>query len=52
MMNLIFPDAQPWDNLLFAIAVVIVVLIRHTMFKKGAGVTEVLMPEETLVPEN
>jgi membrane protease YdiL (CAAX protease family) len=46
MMNPIFPDAQPWDNLLFGIAaVVIVILNRHTMFKKGAGVTEVLMPE-------
>ena len=46
MMNPIFPDAQPWDNLLFAIAaVVIVVLNRRTMFKRGSGVTEVLMPE-------
>ena len=46
MMNPIFPDAQPWDNLLFAIAaVVIVILNRRTMFKKGSGVTEVLMPE-------
>jgi len=46
MMNPIFPDAQPWDNLIFAIAaVVIVVLNRRTMFKKGTGVTEVLMPE-------
>ena len=45
VMNPIFPDTQPWDNLLFGIvAVVIVVLNRHTMFKKGAGVTEVLMP--------
>jgi len=45
MMNPIIPDAQPWENLLFAIAaVVIVVLNRRTMFKKGAGVTEVLMP--------
>lgn len=33
-------------------AAVIVVLNRHTMFKKGAGVTEVLMPEESTVPEN
>ena len=50
MMNPIWPDAQPWDNLLFAIAaVIIVVLNRHTMFKKGTGVTEVLMPEETPV---
>jgi membrane protease YdiL (CAAX protease family) len=45
MMNPIFPDAQPWDNLLIALAaVVIVVLNRRTMFKKGTGVTEVLMP--------
>jgi hypothetical protein len=48
MMNPIFPDAQPWDNLLFAIAAVfIVVLNRRTMFKKGAGVTDVLMPEQS-----
>jgi len=47
IMNPIFPDAQPWDNLLFALAaVVIVALNRHTMFKKGAGVTDVLMPEQ------
>jgi membrane protease YdiL (CAAX protease family) len=46
MMNPIIPDAQPWENLLFALAaVVIVVLNRRTMFKKGAGVTEVLMPK-------
>jgi len=53
MMNPIFPDSQPWDSLIFALAaVVIVVLNRRTMFKKGAGVTEVLMPGETPVPEN
>ena len=47
MMNPIFPDGQPWDNLLFAIAAVVIVVInRRTMFKKGAGVTEVLMPEQ------
>jgi hypothetical protein len=46
MMNPIIPDAQPWENILFGIAaVVIVILNRRTMFKKGAGVTEVLMPE-------
>jgi hypothetical protein len=45
MMNPIFPDGQPWDNLLFVLtAVVVVILNRHTMFKKGAGVTDVLMP--------
>jgi len=46
MMNPIIPDGQPWENYLFAIvAVVIVILNRHTMFKKGSGITEVLMPE-------
>ncbi|MCK4899911.1 MAG: hypothetical protein KAS38_14120, partial [Anaerolineales bacterium] len=53
MMNPIFPDTQPWDNLLFAIAAVVIVFLnRHTMFKKGTGVTDVLMPEETPVPAN
>ena len=56
LMNPIFPDTQPWDNLLFGIAaVVIVVLNRHKMFKKGTGVTDVLMPGhegETTFEEN
>jgi hypothetical protein len=48
MMNPIFPDGQPWDSLVFALAaVVIVILNRRTMFKKGSGFTEVLYPEET-----
>jgi membrane protease YdiL (CAAX protease family) len=46
MMNPIFPDAQPWDSVLFIIAAVIIVwLNRHQMFQKGSGVTGVLMPE-------
>jgi hypothetical protein len=46
VMNPIFPDAQPWDSFFVAIAaVVIVILNRRTMFKKGTGVTDVLMPE-------
>lgn len=45
MMNPIFPDAQPWDSLLIALtAIVVVFLNRRTMFTKGAGVTDVLMP--------
>jgi uncharacterized protein len=45
MMNPIWPDAQPFDNLLWvAAAIVIVWLNRHTMFRRGDGVTEVLMP--------
>jgi hypothetical protein len=47
MMNPIFPDAQPWDNLLFGIVAVIIVLLnRRTMFQRGSGVTDVLMPEQ------
>lgn len=43
----VWPDAQPWDTLFFVIAAaVIVVLNRKTMFQKGSGVTEVLMPED------
>jgi membrane protease YdiL (CAAX protease family) len=46
IMNPIIPDSQPWDSLVFGLAaVVIVVLNRRTMFTKGTGVTEVLMPE-------
>jgi uncharacterized protein len=45
MMNPIWPDAQPFDNLLWvAVAIVVVWLNRHTMFRRGGGVTEVLMP--------
>jgi uncharacterized protein len=46
MMNPLWPDAQPWDNLLFIITAVIVVwLNRHTMFQHGSGVTDILMSE-------
>jgi membrane protease YdiL (CAAX protease family) len=48
MMNPVFPDAQPWDTLMFAIAaVVIVVLNRRKMFRRGEGVTDVLMLENS-----
>jgi len=53
MMNPIFPDAQPWDNILWiAVAVIVVWVNRSTMFKKGSGVTEVLMPEDNAVLES
>ncbi|MBN1318432.1 MAG: CPBP family intramembrane metalloprotease [Anaerolineales bacterium] len=54
MMNPVFPDAQPWDILIFVFAAVLVVwLNRYTMFKRGIGITEVLMPEKVsdLAPE-
>jgi membrane protease YdiL (CAAX protease family) len=45
--NPIWPDAQPWDNLLFAITAIITVwLNRHTMFRRGSGISDVLMPEQ------
>jgi hypothetical protein len=45
-MNLpIWPDAQPWENYLFAaVAVIIVIIERKSMSRRGAGVTEVLGP--------
>lgn len=42
-MNPIWPDGQPWDNILFVlVAIIIVVINRHQMFRKEAGVTGVL----------
>lgn len=42
-----WPDAQPWDTLVFGIAaVVIVVLNRKRMLSREGAVTEVLMPGE------
>lgn len=47
MMNPIFPDAQPWDNLLWiAVAVIVVVLNRRQLFQPGDAITDVLMPED------
>jgi membrane protease YdiL (CAAX protease family) len=43
--NPIWPDAQPWDTLIFVLGAVAIVALNHkTMFQKGSGVTEVLMP--------
>jgi len=45
MMNPIIPDAQPWENLLFAIvAIVVVWLNRRKMFQRDSGITDILMP--------
>ncbi|MBN2047449.1 MAG: CPBP family intramembrane metalloprotease, partial [Anaerolineaceae bacterium] len=46
--NPIWPDAQPWDNALLAgLTLLIVVLTRRTMFQRGMGVTDVLLPEKS-----
>ncbi|MEW5870768.1 MAG: type II CAAX endopeptidase family protein [Chloroflexota bacterium] len=48
--NPIWPDAQPWDNvLLITAAVIIVWLKRRTIFHRGCGVTDILMPEAGMV---
>lgn len=45
MNNPIWPDAQPWDTLVFAIAAVIVVVTsRRTMLTREGAVTDVLAP--------
>lgn len=42
----IWPDAQPWDTLVFVAAAVIVVIVnRKSMLTREGAVTEVLMPE-------
>ena len=47
MMNPIWPNTQPWENYIFiVVAIIVVILNRHTMFRQGTGVTDVLMPPE------
>jgi membrane protease YdiL (CAAX protease family) len=41
----VWPDAQPWDSVIFAVfAVIVVVLNRKTMLSRSGSVTEVLAP--------
>lgn len=45
MNNPVWPDAQPWDSVLFAlVAATVVIVNRKTMFARDAGVTEMLAP--------
>lgn len=45
--NPIWPDAQPWDNLLITIIAVVVVALKHrTIFQRDAGVTDILVPDK------
>lgn len=47
IMNPIFPDAQPWDSYLLAIAAAVIVFLnRRQMFQRGSGITEVTGSEE------
>lgn len=50
MNNPIYPDAQPWENYLFAIVAVAIVLVnRKAMLSREGAVTEVLMLGEEIV---
>jgi membrane protease YdiL (CAAX protease family) len=50
MNNPVWPDAQPWDTLMFVIAAVIIVFLnRRTMFQRAGAVTDVLHPQDTAV---
>lgn len=45
--NPIWPDAQPWDNLLIVIIAVITLWFnRHTMFQRDAGNTDILLSKQ------
>lgn len=45
MNNPIWPDAQPYDSLIFAaLAVLTIIINRRAMFSRSAGVTNVLRP--------
>ena len=48
-----WPDAQPWDMLVFGIAAVLIVLLnRKAMLSHNGAVTEVLMPGEEGSPDD
>ena len=47
MNNPVWPDAQPWDTLVFVLVAAVIVLVkRRTMLTRKGAVTEVLMPGE------
>jgi hypothetical protein len=53
MMNPIWPDAQPWDNLLWIVIAVIVVWVnRRSMFQRSSGVTDILMLGQEVEPDS
>jgi membrane protease YdiL (CAAX protease family) len=51
MNNPAWPEAQPWENYLFALlAVIVVVLNRKAMLTRGGTPNEVLFPGDELPP--
>ncbi|MEU4342420.1 hypothetical protein AB0H00_14305 [Nocardia sp. NPDC023852] len=48
-----WPEGQPWENYVFAVAaVVVVVLNRKTMLSRDEAVTQVLMPGKQAAPRS
>jgi len=46
MMNPIFPDAQPWDNLIYVgVAILFVIFNRRAFFNRNGAMTEVFMTQ-------
>jgi hypothetical protein len=42
-----WPDAQPWDTLVFGVIALLVVLLnRRTMLTREGAVTDVIMPDK------
>ena len=51
MNNPLWPEAQPWENYLFLIAAIAIVIIaRRSMLHRDGAVTDILMPRPTSAP--
>jgi uncharacterized protein len=50
--NPLWPEAQPWENVIFAfVAVALVLLNRRAMLRREGAVTEVLLPGDADTPD-
>jgi len=48
--NPIWPDAQPWDAVLFcSAAIVVLILNRKTMFKQNTAITTIFHPQDDMI---
>jgi len=46
--NPVWPDAQPWDTVVYALVAIAVVWLNRRSMLSRSGITEVLMPQEPL----
>jgi hypothetical protein len=44
--NPVWPDAQPWDTVVYALVAIVVVWLNRRSMLSRSGITEVLMPQE------